>query len=135
MLCPQVGFATAVALLSNVLFAYLIGLTTNYINNLNITAALFRDKLAKLRSFMEYRHLSPEIQVRISDLYSGPIWRSTRGADEKSVLSHLPVSMRKNVSLYLYADLLINVPIFQARIMPAITPQSLNTIWLFAQCT
>jgi len=96
-----------------VLFAYLIGLITNYINNLNLTAALFRDKLAKLRSFMEYRQLSPALQARIADLYAGPLWLSTGGVDEQSIIASLPVSMRRNVSLLLYADLLINVPIFQ----------------------
>ena len=66
------------------LFAYLIGLITNYINNLNLTAALFRDKLARLRNFMEYRQLSPEVQTRIADRYSGRLWLSTGGTEEKT---------------------------------------------------
>ena len=99
---------------SNVLFAYLIGLITNYINNLNLTAALFRDKLARLRNFMEYRQLSPEVQTRIADLYSGRLWLSTGGTEEKTILATLPISIRRNVSLLLYAELLIDVPLFQA---------------------
>ena len=106
-------FATVVILSGNVLFAYLVGLITDYINNLNLTAALFRDKLARLRNFMEYRQLTPVVQERIADLYSGRLWLSTGGVEEKTILGTLPISIRRNVSLLLYADLLIEVPLFQ----------------------
>ena len=41
----------------------MLGLITNYVFSLNRTAALFRDKLAQLNAFMEYRpeaHTAPD---------------------------------------------------------------------------
>ena len=66
-------FAVFVMLFGQFFFAYFVGLITNYINNLNLAAALFRDKLARLRAFMEYRQLSPGVQVglRVGLLGSG----------------------------------------------------------------
>jgi CRP-like cAMP-binding protein len=90
----------------------MLGLITNYVFSLNRTAALFRDKLAQLNAFMEYRQLSPAVRSRISELYSGRLWLSTGGLDEQAILSSLPASIRRNVSLLLYAELLLNVPLF-----------------------
>ena len=61
---------------------------------------------------MEYRQLSPSVRARISELYSGRLWQSTGGLDEQQILSSLPASIRRNVSLLMYAELLLNVPLF-----------------------
>jgi len=90
----------------------MLGLITSYVFSLNRTAALFRDKLNQLSAFMEYRQLSPSVRARISELYSGRLWRSTGGLDEQAILSSLPASIRRNLSLLMYAELLLNVPLF-----------------------
>ena len=109
----EVGFAIGVIFSGHALFAYLFGLITNYVTTLDRTAALFRDKLVQINQFMDYRQLSPHLRARISDFYSGRLWFSTGGVDELAILNALPCSIRQNVSLFLYAPLLTNVPIFK----------------------
>ena len=108
----EVIFAAVVIFCFHATFSYMLGLITSYVFSLNRTAALFRDKLAQLSAFMEYRQLSPSVRSRISELYSGRLWRSTGGLDEQAILSALPASIRRNLSLLLYAELLLNVPLF-----------------------
>jgi len=108
----EVAFAAVVCFAFHAVFSYMLGLITNYVFSLNRTAALFRDKLAQLNAFMEYRQLSPSVRARISELYSGRLWLSTGGLDEQAILSSLPASIRRNVSLLMYAELLLNVPLF-----------------------
>ena len=108
----EIGFAAIVCFSFHACFSYVLGLITNYVFSLNRTASLFRDKLAQLNAFMEYRQLSDSVRARISELYSGRLWQSTGGLDEQSILSSLPASIRRNVSLLMYAELLLNVPLF-----------------------
>eukprot|EP00966_Prymnesium_polylepis_P027671 639592-Prymnesium_polylepis.1 len=60
----EVAFTTFVALGSALLLAYLIGLITNYINNLNLTAALFRAKAAEPRG--PVAHLRPVLGPHVA---------------------------------------------------------------------
>jgi CRP-like cAMP-binding protein len=108
----EIAFAAVVCFSFHASFSYILGLITNYVFALNRTAALFRDKLAQLNAFMEYRQLSESVRARISELYSGRLWQSTGGLDEQAILSSLPASIRRNVSLLMYAELLLKVPLF-----------------------
>ena len=110
---PEVAFVTIVTFCFHSIMAYMLGLITSYVFSLNRTAAMFRDKLNQLSAFMEYRQLSPQVRSRISELYSGRLWRSTGGLDEQAILSSLPASIRRNLSLLMYAELLLNVPLFR----------------------
>ena len=108
----EIVFAALVCFIFHASYSFMLGLITNYVFSLNRTAALFRDKIAQLNAFMEYRQLSPSVRARISELYSGRLWQSTGGLDEQAILSSLPASIRRNVSLLMYAELLLNVPLF-----------------------
>jgi len=108
----EILFVAVVTFCFHSIMAYMLGLITSYVFALNRTAALFRDKLNQLSAFMEYRQLSPGVRSRISELYSGRLWRSTGGLDEQQILSALPASIRRNLSLLMYAELLLNVPLF-----------------------
>ena len=105
----EVGFNIAVILVGQGLLAYLVGMLTNYVAKLDHTAALFREKLARINQFLKYRNLSSTTRQRISEFYSVQLWFATGGSDEMAILSSLPFSLRQNVALFLYAQLLVNV--------------------------
>jgi hypothetical protein len=100
-------------LLGHSLFAFIFGLMATLVANLDYTSTVFRMKIDALRRFMEYRQIPPFLQSRI-DRYYDYQWAQTKGFDEVAIINDLPNSIGLDVSLYLYRDMIMKVPLFEA---------------------
>ena len=98
-------------LIGHVAYAYLFGVITTYMTNLDTTAASFRMQVDRLNRFIDYRHLRRHTQTRIHEHYSY-VWDQTRGFHELQIVRSLPSSIRADVLMHMYSPLLANVPIF-----------------------
>jgi voltage-gated potassium channel len=94
------------------MYGFIIANIASLIANIDIAKAQYREKLEKINTFMKYRNLPQDLQVRINDYYSY-LWENRKGYDESSVLSDLPISLKTHVSLFLNQEIIEKVPIFQ----------------------
>ncbi len=108
----QMIYAMFIEILGAGMYGFIIGNIANLITNIDTAKALFREKLERINTFMKYRGLPHDLQVRVNDYYSF-LWESRRGYDESSVLEDLPIPLKTQISMYINQRILEKVPLFQ----------------------
>lgn len=108
----QTIFVMIIEILGAGMYGFVIANIATLIANIDMAKAHHREKLEKINTFMKYRNLPAELQVRINDYYSY-LWESRKGYDENMVLADLPIQLKTHVSLYLNKDIIEKVPIFE----------------------
>ncbi|MBN1501726.1 MAG: ion transporter [Spirochaetes bacterium] len=108
----QMIYATFIMITGAGMYGFVIGNIANLIANIDIAKAQYREKMEKINTFMKYRNIPHELQLKINDYYNY-LWESRRGYDENSVLSDLPIPLKTDVSLFLNKEIIEKVPIFK----------------------
>ncbi|GLT77012.1 hypothetical protein SLA2020_486380 [Shorea laevis] len=71
-----------------------------------------RVKMTDAEQWMQHRMLPRNLRERIRR-YGQYKWQQTRGVGEESLISCLPINLRRDVKRHLYLDLLMRVPMFE----------------------
>lgn len=104
-------FVMMVMLMGVSIYGYILGNVASLISNIDATSALFRQKMEEINRYMKHRRIPEKLQVRIRNYYEY-IWTRHKGLDETIFLNDLPSSLRTGVALFLNADTLRKVPLF-----------------------
>ena len=65
-----------------------------------------------LNQYMEEKSLPKEIQTRILNHFRYK-WRKSRGADDETIESELPLSLRTDIAMFLHREALEKIPLFR----------------------
>ena len=125
----EIAFALVVSLVGITIYATIIGNVGSLLSQKDPNVVLYEDKIESVRTFMKYHKLPNELTKRVVNHYK-LMWARQKGIQGLDVLHDLPVSIRTEVSLHLSADILSQVPVFQAfgdtfiaAISPILRPQ------------
>ncbi|KAL3653018.1 Protein CNGC15c [Castilleja foliolosa] len=107
----EITFAIIIAVLGLVLFALLIGNMQTYLQSTTVRLEEWRIRRTDTEQWMHHRQLPQELRqsVRKYDQYK---WLATRGVDEETLLTDLPLDLRRDIKRHLCYDLVRRVPLF-----------------------
>ena len=92
----------------------LIGLVTLLLSNYVGTSWAFKGKMDNLKSEMEYYRVPKDLAKKVNKYYEY-LWLNRKHFGDSSLLrdEDMSVSLRRELSLHLYKDMIIKVPFFQ----------------------
>lgn len=109
----EVIFTFMVMFLGVSLYAFVIGNVSAVISNLDANRNRFRDKLGQMQAYMRERKIPPFLQREVLSYYQY-MWEYKRDISlDYHLIDELPRSIRTQIYLYLYRELLEKVPLFQ----------------------
>ena len=109
----EIAFTLMVMFLGVSMYAFIIGNVTSLIANLDANKSHFREKLTQIQSYMRARRIPYTLQQRVRDYYQY-MWEYNRDISlDLNFLDELPHSLKTQIYLYLYRELLSKVPLFQ----------------------
>jgi hypothetical protein len=109
----EIAFTLTVMFLGVSMYAFIIGNVTSLIANFDANKSHFREKLTQIQSYMRARQIPYPLQQQVRDYYQY-MWEYNRDISlDLSFLDELPHSLKTQMYLYLYRELLSKVPLFQ----------------------
>jgi hypothetical protein len=109
----EIAFTLTVMFLGISMYAFIIGNVTSLIANLDANTSHFREKLTQIQSYMRARKIPSILQQRVRDYYQY-MWEYNRDISlDLDFIDELPHSLKTQIYLYLYRELLSKVPLFQ----------------------
>lgn len=108
----QTIYTMCVMLFGAGLYGYVVGNIANLLSNIDTARSNFLEKIDRINTFIRYKKIPQDLQETILTYYDY-LWKNQRGFDETFVLSELPPSIRKKVSLYLNSEIVRKVPILK----------------------
>ncbi|XP_070566365.1 uncharacterized protein [Ptychodera flava] len=123
--CASVGYGDihafnvgemVIALLSMIVgivfFGYIIASVAASLANADAQRARYQEKLTAIKSFMKDQDMDYELRQRVVSFYEY-LWMRTKGVDPDSLFDGLPLSLKADVTLSLYQEIINQVPLFQ----------------------
>ena len=108
----QFIYVIIVMLMGAATYGFIIGNIANLIANLDITKSRFREKVENIDTFLKYRNIPNQLQVRIHNYYEY-LWESRRGYEESNLLLDLPKPLKTQIAFFLNRDIIEKVPLFK----------------------
>ncbi len=107
-------FSVLVMTCGAIFVSVLIGLVTLLLSNYVGTSWAFKGKMDNLKSEMEYYRVPPALAKKVNKYYEY-LWLNRKHFGDSSLLrdEDMSVSLRRELSLHLYKDMIIKVPFFQ----------------------
>eukprot|EP00741_Cyanophora_paradoxa_P006846 tig00001056_g6621.t1 len=94
------------------LFAFIIGSITSLATSLDKAAALYRERMSAVASYMRYARLPEDLRLRIRGYYDHAL-RGPLAFDERAILGDLSPALRTEVARFVHKDILMKAPIFR----------------------
>jgi len=94
-----------VMLIGTCIFGYIIGNVTSLITHEDECSVLIREKITAINSYMNYRHLSPDIKQKIRNHFEYS-WKRATVFNENEILQELPTSLRTEVALFINSEII-----------------------------
>ena len=107
----EIGFSTLISLAGTLTFSYIFGMIAAAVAREDTAEHDFRGKKNLVLRFLSLRSVPDEIIERTLAYYKHQ-WIQTQGFDEFEIMQELPRSIRADVYLHLYAEMLAKVPLF-----------------------
>ncbi|XP_071851243.1 uncharacterized protein [Apostichopus japonicus] len=95
-----------------VFFGYVIASVAASLANADAQRARYQEKLTAIGQYLKDNQVEKGLAQRVLDYYNY-MWLRTKGVDTDSLFDGLPLSLKADVSLSLYQDMINNVPLFQ----------------------
>ncbi|MGL5082758.1 MAG: ion transporter [Microcoleaceae cyanobacterium] len=109
----EIIFTLMVMFLGISMYAFIIGNVAALITSLNANQSHFREKLDQIQAYMRERKIPPALQIGVRKYYQY-LWEYNRDTSlGLEFLDELPTSLKTQLYLYLYRDLLEQVPLFK----------------------
>lgn len=105
-------YAMLVMLFGVGVYGFVIGNIANILLKRDPSRTQFLNNLERLRSFVNFREIPPEMQKRIRSYYEY-VWKQKIGANESEFTSGLPDGLKTEVELFLKRDILERIPLFK----------------------
>jgi voltage-gated potassium channel Kch len=101
-----------VMLLGVAFYAYVIGNIATILSNINFAKATFINKVDSISAFLKYNQVPKSLQNKIKAYYQY-VWSNKLVLNESDLLSDLPESYQRELTLFLNKTLIQKVPIFK----------------------
>lgn len=108
----QFIYVIIVMLMGAAIYGFIIGNIANIIANLDIAKSRFREKMENIDTFLKYRSIPSQLQIRIRDYYDY-LWESRKGYDESNLLLDLPKPLKTQIAFFLNRDIIEKIPLFK----------------------
>jgi len=109
----EIAFTLVVMILGVSMYAFIIGNVASVVSNLDASQTRFREKLDQVQSYMRDRKIPRALQSRVRDYYQY-LWECHRDTSlDLGFLDEIPNSLKTEIYLHLYRELLEKVPLFQ----------------------
>jgi voltage-gated potassium channel len=95
-----------------VIYGYVIGNVASLLSNIDAAKAGFLKQMEDANTFLSYKSVPKRLKKKVHDYYQY-IWENRLGQHESSVLSNLPQSLKKEISLHINKKLIERVPFFK----------------------
>eukprot|EP00762_Andalucia_godoyi_P000708 ANDGO_05438.mRNA.1 Cyclic nucleotide-gated cation channel len=99
--------------MGSVVFATIVGVVSELLENLDPMSNFFRQKIDKLHAFFMFRKISSQISMRILTYYRYLWSMNSTDYSEETILGDMPVALRRDIESYLFGSLVSKVPFFK----------------------
>jgi cyclic nucleotide gated channel alpha 3 len=82
------------------------------ISNMNAARAEFQSRMDKVKQYMEFRHVSPQLENRVIKWFDY-LWTNRQSLDEQSVTSILSDKLKAEIAIHVHLQTLRRVQLFQ----------------------
>mmetsp|Transcript_18159 Transcript_18159/g.36614 ORF Transcript_18159/g.36614 Transcript_18159/m.36614 type:complete len:611 (-) Transcript_18159:819-2651(-) len=105
-------YDACVALLSALVFGYVIGEISTLLASLDRQAALVEEKMDAVKEYLAWRQVPRDLSIKVRRYYEY-YWTQASAFDENDILENLPPLMHNEVVKFVSAETLQKVPIFK----------------------
>ncbi|CAG0887132.1 unnamed protein product [Darwinula stevensoni] len=99
-------------LIGVLIFATIVGNVGSMISNMNAVRAEFQNRIDGIKQYMEFRHVSKDLQARVIRWFDY-LWMNKQSLDEEKVLGTLPDKLKAEIAIHVHLDTLKRVKIFE----------------------
>lgn len=99
-------------LIGVLIFATIVGNVGSMITNMNAARADFQSKMDAVKQYMEFRHVSKELENRVIKWFDY-LWSNKQSLDEEAVTSILPDKLKAEIAIHVHLQALRRVQLFQ----------------------
>jgi voltage-gated potassium channel len=108
----QMVYASLTMLVGIGFFGYVLGNIASLLVRLDAAREAHLETLSRVDSFMRGNAMPARLRSRVREYYRY-VWKSHQGHDVNAILEDLPPKLRADVSLFLNAEMIENVPILK----------------------
>ena len=101
-------FAIVGMIAGGIVFSEIISNMSQVIAQLDSTRAKYKENIEHVQSFIRDNHLPPKTRVALLSFFRR---QEVHSYDSKTLLQEVPVSLRKEILMHLYADLITKCPL------------------------
>ncbi|XP_071795542.1 uncharacterized protein [Asterias amurensis] len=109
---PEMVLALLSMIFGIVFFGYVIASVAASLANADSQRARYQEKLTAIQDYLKDQQINRALEQRVVTYYNY-MWLRTKGVDPNSLFDGLPLSMKAEVALDIYADMINKVPLFQ----------------------
>jgi voltage-gated potassium channel len=108
----QMLFAMVVMICGAGVYGYIIGNIATIIAKRDPAKASYLEQMERITAFMNYRGVPDALQKRVRSYFTY-LWQQRLGYDENTILSTLPLGLRRELALSLVGEIIEKVPLFR----------------------
>jgi CRP-like cAMP-binding protein len=105
-------WAIVTMLVGATVFGYIVGSMSTLVEQLDTVKARYKEKMAHVNNYLRERQLPLDLQKTIKTYYEQFLYRRS-AFDESALLDNLSENLKREIIMFLNADIVPKIPIFQ----------------------
>jgi voltage-gated potassium channel len=115
----QMLYANGAQILGVGFFGYVLSNIASLLSRMDAARESHLARLDKIENFFRHNKVPQELRSKIRSYYQY-LWETHRGYDDRSVLEEIPTHLRRDISLFLSAEMIEKVPLLKGANMDLI---------------
>jgi voltage-gated potassium channel len=109
---PQMLYANATQIVGVAFFGYVLSNMASLLSRLNAARESHLGRLDKIESFFRQYRVPMPLRYKIRSYYQY-LWETHKGYDDKAILDEIPGHLRRDIALFLNAEMIEKVPLLK----------------------
>ncbi len=108
----QMLYANGTQIVGVAFFGYVLSNIASLLSRMDAARESHLARLDKVESFFKHYKVPNDLRYKIRSYYQY-MWESHRGYDDKSILEEIPIHLRRDIALFLSAEMIEKVPLLK----------------------
>lgn len=108
----QMLYANGTQIVGVAFFGYVLSNIASLLSRLDAARESHLARLDKVESFFKHYKVPNDLRYKIRSYYQY-MWESHRGYDDKAILDEIPIHLRRDIALFLSAEMIEKVPLLK----------------------
>ena len=108
----QMLYANGTQIVGVAFFGYVLSNIASLLSRLDAARESHLARLDKIESFFRHYKVPNDLRFKLRSYYQY-MWESHRGYDDKSILDEIPIHLRRDIAVFLSAEMIEKVPLLK----------------------